>query len=233
MIEIDGGAGEGGGQILRSSLAISILTGKPFKLLNIPRIAANRGFNNGTDVREGHRRHLRHSLQRHAVGSSTLFFEPGDVQTGDYTFTIGTAGTTALVLHTVYLPLALHRRAEHSDDRGRNAQPAHHRATISTRSHRAVSLGIRIEQEMVRPGFYPRGGGEIRPVIHPCSRISGLTLTECPDLTTAGGFSMSELAGIHRQAAGTTHRHQAEAGKDQSHIPINGTAAWGLVALRR
>ena len=42
---------------------------------------------------------------------------------------------------------------------------------------------------MVRPGFYPRGGGEIRAVIQPCSRVNGLTLLECPELTTAGGFS--------------------------------------------
>jgi RNA 3'-terminal phosphate cyclase (ATP) len=42
---------------------------------------------------------------------------------------------------------------------------------------------------MVRPGFYPRGGGEIRAVVRPCSRVNGLSLMTCPELTTADGFS--------------------------------------------
>ncbi len=50
-------------------------------------------------------------------------------------------------------------------------------------------LGIKVELEMIRPGFYPRGGGEIRSIIHPCSDVHGFSLTNKVELSTAGGFS--------------------------------------------
>ena len=82
-------------------------------------------------------------------------------------------------------------------------------------------LGIEVEVEMIRPGFYPRGGGEIRAVIHPCSRVKGLNLTTCPELTTAGGFSafagLPESVG-KRQARRLGVRLKAEG--VESHIPI-------------
>src|SRR5947208_953589 len=108
MIEIDGSEGEGGGQILRSALALSILTGRPFKLFNI---RANR---DKPGLRPQHAMCVKAAgaicgatYKGAAVGSSVLDFEPGEVQSGPYRFSIGTAGATALVLHTLYLPLVL------------------------------------------------------------------------------------------------------------------------------
>src|SRR5438309_488772 len=107
LIELDGSEGEGGGQILRSALALSILTGKPFKLTNI---RANR---TPPGLRPQHAMSVKAaaaicSATCHGatVGSNTLAFEPGAIKAGPYTFAIGTAGATGLVLHTVYLPLA-------------------------------------------------------------------------------------------------------------------------------
>src|SRR6266542_1379123 len=107
MIELDGSEGEGGGQILRSALALSILTARPFKLVNI---RANR---NPPGLRPQHAMSVkaaavicRANYKGATVGSSTLYFEPGELKAGTYTFSIGTAGSTGLVLHTVYLPLA-------------------------------------------------------------------------------------------------------------------------------
>lgn len=109
MIEIDGSFGEGGGQILRTSLALSLMTGKPFRLR---KIRANRPPKPG--LRPQHLACVRAAarignakVSGDVVGSSSLMFEPGTVTTGKYRFPIGTAGATALVLHTVYLPLAL------------------------------------------------------------------------------------------------------------------------------
>ncbi len=76
---------------------------------------------------------------------------------------------------------------------------------------------------MVRPGFYPRGGGEIRATVRPCPRVRGLTLTNCPEVTTAGGFSA--VAGLperqhdiaRRQARRLAHRLKQEG--IESHIP--------------
>src|SRR5207253_3050064 len=50
-------------------------------------------------------------------------------------------------------------------------------------------FGLRIKLDMRRPGFYPRGGGEIHAVIQPCRKIKALTLTKRPALTRAAGFS--------------------------------------------
>jgi len=225
MIEIDGSEGEGGGQILRTSLALSILTGRPFKLLNI---RANRSK---PGLQPQHLMCVKAAgaicgatYKGAAVGSSMLFFEPGDVKAGDYAFAIGTAGATALVLHTVYLPLALRGAAASTvavTGGTHNAHaPCHHFNAITWGGYLA-KIGIAIEQEMTRPGFYPRGGGEIRAAIQPCARVHGLTLTERPKLTTAGGFSaVANLPATiaKRQAQRLSTKLKRE--QIESHIPI-------------
>src|ERR1700747_212083 len=108
LLELDGSFGEGGGQILRSSLALSLLTGKAFHLRNIRAGRAKPGLQpqHLTSVRaaaEVGQAQLRGASR----DSSDLVFEPGSATAGKYHFAIGTAGATGLVLHTVYLPLAL------------------------------------------------------------------------------------------------------------------------------
>jgi RNA 3'-phosphate cyclase len=225
MIEIDGSEGEGGGQILRSALALSILTGRPFKLINI---RANRSK---PGLQPQHLMSVRAAgticgaiYKGAAVSSAVLYFEPGAVKPGRYTFTIGTAGATTLVLHTIYLPLALRGDvpSEITITGGTHNQhaPCYHFLETTWAAFMA-RLGIRVELELVMPGFYPRGGGEIRAVIHPCSRVKGLSLTTCPPLTTAGGFSayagLPESVG-KRQARRLAVRLKAEG--VESHIPL-------------
>lgn len=224
MIEIDGSEGEGGGQILRSALALSILTGRPFKLTNI---RANR---DKPGLRPQHLLSVRAAgticgaiYKGAAVGSSVLYFEPGEVKAGTYAFSIGTAGATALVLHTVYLPLAL-RGTEPSEvtiSGGTHNEhaPCYH-FLESTWNGYMRRLGLEIALEMPRPGFYPRGGGAIRAVIQPCNRVKGLNLTACPELTTAGGFSA--VAGLPESVAVRQARRVAtrlKAKQIESHIP--------------
>jgi RNA 3'-terminal phosphate cyclase (ATP) len=225
LIEIDGSAGEGGGQILRSSLALAILTGRPFKLVNV---RANR---QRPGLQPQHLMSVRAAgavcqarYKGASVGSSVLHFEPGEVKAGDYRFDIGTAGATGLVLHTVYLPLALRGSAPSTvtvTGGTHNAHaPCYHFNETTWAAH-LRRLGIEVELEMVRPGFYPRGGGEVRAVVHPCPRVKGLTLTTCPALTTAGGFSaVASLpeSVARRQARRLATRLKAEA--VESHIPL-------------
>src|SRR3954463_7734165 len=108
MLELDGSMGEGGGQILRTSLALSLLTGRAFHLRNIRAGRAKPG------LQPQHLMSVRAAAtigQAHthgaSIGSSALVFEPGQVRAGNHSFAIGTAGATGLVLHTIYLPLAL------------------------------------------------------------------------------------------------------------------------------
>src|SRR5437762_2261019 len=177
LIEIDGSEGEGGGPMLRTALALSILTRRPFKLVNIRANRAKPG------LQPQHLMCVKAAgaicgaiYKGAAVGSSVLHFEPFNVKSGEYTFTIGTAGATSLVLHTVYLPLALRGTGPSvvriTGGTHNPHAPCHH-FNETTWGRYLDGMGIIIEQEMVRPGFYPRGGGEIRAVIHPCSRVDG------------------------------------------------------------
>src|ERR1700756_3574797 len=108
VIELDGSFGEGGGQILRSSLALSLLTGKAFHLRNVRARRPKPG------LQPQHLMSVRSAatiggatLRGASLQSTDLVFEPGSVAAGRYHFPIGTAGATGLVLHTLYLPLAL------------------------------------------------------------------------------------------------------------------------------
>src|ERR1700749_1235704 len=108
MIEIDGSVGEGGGQILRTSLALSRCTGQAFTLARIRARRAKPGLM---------RQHLTcvqaaaavsgTRVQGAELGAGTLVFEPGAVKPGDYAFSVGTAGSCTLVLQTVWPALML------------------------------------------------------------------------------------------------------------------------------
>ncbi len=225
MIELDGSKGEGGGQILRTALALSILTKRPFKLINI---RANR---EKPGLRPQHLMGVKAAgaisgalYKGAAVGSSVLYFEPGAVKPGTYRFSIGTAGSTALVLHTIYLPLALGTSAQSEitiDGGTHNEHAPCYNFLETTWNGYLKRLGLNVKLEMARPGFYPRGGGEIRAVIEPCDRIKGLTLTDCPTLITAGGFSA--VANLPESIARNQARRlstRLKSEKIESHIPV-------------
>src|SRR5688500_11324711 len=108
MLTIDGSAGEGGGQILRTSLALSLVTSTPFRM---EKIRAGR-------EKPGLRRQHLTAVNAAAalggaevdgaqLGSRAIVFRPGRVQPGAHEFAIGTAGSTGLVLQTVLPPLLL------------------------------------------------------------------------------------------------------------------------------
>jgi RNA 3'-phosphate cyclase len=225
LVELDGGRGEGGGQILRSALALSALTGRPFKLVNV---RANRPK---PGLQPQHLMCVKAAAaicagtyKGGSVGSATLYFEPGPVKAGTYTFSIGTAGATSLVLHTVALPLALRGATDSTVTITGGTHNAHapcfHFNAVTWAGY-LKRLGIDIDQEMLRPGFYPRGGGEVRAVIHPCAGVRGITLMTVPPLTTAGGFSA--VAGLPEGIARRQARRLSVRLKDQgveSHIPL-------------
>lgn len=225
MIELDGSEGEGGGQILRSALALSVLTGRPFKLVNI------RARRTKPGLQPQHLMCVRAAgsicgavYKGAAIGSAVLYFEPNAVKAGRYSFGIGTAGATALVLHTLYLPLALRGTdaSELTITGGTHVihAPCYHFLETTWAAY-LKRMGLAVELEMIRPGFYPRGGGEIRATVRPCSVIRGLHLTTCPELTTAGGFSAAaELpeSVARRQARRLATRLKSEG--VESHIPL-------------
>lgn len=170
MITIDGSEGEGGGQVLRYACALSLLTGEPF---TIQKIRA------GRDQPGLMRQHLTAieaactvggaECEGLELGSNRITFRPGSVQPGEYRFAVGTAGSTALVLQTLLVPLALadapSRLVIEGGTHAGMAPPfdfmAHCFLPVFER------MGPRVSATIKQHGFFPRGGGRIEIEIQP------------------------------------------------------------------
>ena len=133
MLTIDGARGEGGGQILRTALALSLVTGTAFRM---ERIRAGRrqpgllrqhltAVNAAAEIGGA-------EVEGAALRSGELVFRPGPVRPGAYRFAVGTAGSACLVLQTVLPPLLTAKGASHAGARGRDPQPATRRRSTSS-----------------------------------------------------------------------------------------------------
>jgi RNA 3'-terminal phosphate cyclase (ATP) len=182
MVEVDGAAGEGGGQILRTALALSMCTGQA---LTIRRIRANR-------PKPGlMRQHLTCVQAAVAVssaavsgdepGSQTLLFEPRDVKAGEFSFKVGTAGSCTLVLQTV-LPALMNAEAAsclHLGGGTHNPMAPPYQFLERSFAPLLGRLGVGLDLELRRHGFYPAGGGEMIARIKPATTaLKPFDLTE-------------------------------------------------------
>ena len=203
MIELDGSYGEGGGQILRTSLSLALLTGRSFHLANVRAGRSKPGLQPQHLMSVRAASTIGQAKARGASrGSTDLVFEPGQVVSGKYHFAIGTAGATSLVLHTIYLPLALAAKAPsditlQGGTHVRASPPFDflHTTWLAYMEH----MGLPMKLKLIRPGFYPRGGGEIKAHVEPASGVHGLIIKERGQVTTANGFSA--VAGLPESIA--------------------------------
>jgi RNA 3'-terminal phosphate cyclase (ATP) len=168
MLYLDGSKGEGGGQILRTALACSLLTGVPFRIERI-RVARRRpgllpqhlaAVTAAAEIANA-------EVEGAMLGSETLTFEPDEVRAGAYDFDIGTAGSTGLVLQTVLVPL-LSAEGEsllviEGGTHNEGAPPFEFLdLTFAPLLRR---MGAELSLSLERPGFYPVGGGRIRVMV--------------------------------------------------------------------
>ncbi len=178
MLRVDGSYGEGGGQILRSSLTLSLLTGKAFELVNIRAKRPKPGLRpqHLTCVKAA-QKISQAEVEGARIGSLYLRFVPGKIRPGAYTFEIGTAGATGLVFQTVALPLAQAGAARLILKGGTHVPYApcfHYLAKVYAPVLHL--LGYEFELELRRYGFYPAGGGEVKASINPRRPARDLTL---------------------------------------------------------
>lgn len=165
MIEIDGSFGEGGGQILRSSLALSIITGKEVRIYNIRANREKPGLLNQHLTAVNAAGTISTAEMRGAkLGSRELTFTPGPVVAGDYNFDIGTAGSTTLVFQTVLPPLMLSSGNSSIRLKGGTHNPMAPPFEFLQTSFMPLLklMGVDIEAKLERYGFYPKGGGVLR-----------------------------------------------------------------------
>ena len=181
MIEIDGSLGEGGGQIVRSSLALSMVTGTPVRLYNIRARRNNPGLarQHLTAVKAA-RQICGGGVEGAELHSRELTFGPGIVQPGEYTFDVGTAGSTSLVLQTVLPPLMIAAAPSTlrliGGTHNMLAPPFDYLAEVYLPL--VQRMGPRFRAELVRHGFYPAGGGEAVVDVQPQEQLASSTLTE-------------------------------------------------------
>jgi RNA 3'-terminal phosphate cyclase (ATP) len=178
---INGSQGEGGGQIVRSSLALALVTGKSMTIENVRAGREKPGLM---------RQHLT-AVQAAAavcggvvkgaeIGSQSLTFEPQSVRAGKYQFSVGTAGSATLVLQTVLPALLIAEGpSELVLEGGTHNQWAPPFDFLQKAFLPLVNrMGPRVTATLERHGFYPAGGGRFTVAIEPCSLLSGFDLME-------------------------------------------------------
>jgi len=178
---LDGAAGEGGGQILRTSLALSMITGEPFRLENVRAGRARPGLQ---------RQHLaavfaaakvsRAMLDGAHLGSQELWFQPGPVTHGEFEFDIGSAGSCTLLLQAILPALWLADGASWVRVIGGTHNEMAPPFEFFSLSYLPLlnRLGAAAEATLIKPGYYPEGGGEIELRVEPVEKWQRLDLLE-------------------------------------------------------
>ncbi|MEO7331031.1 MAG: RNA 3'-terminal phosphate cyclase [Minicystis sp.] len=181
MFTIDGSAGEGGGQILRSSLALSLITGEAVKVGAIRKGRARPGLMRqhlaavkaAVEIGDG-------EVSGAELGSKEIVFRPGKVRPGEYTFRIGTAGSTTLVLQTV-LPALLRASGPSSITlEGGTDNPMAPPFDFLAQAYLPLvrRMGPATAITLEARGFYPAGGGRFTVTVTPSAELAPLHLLE-------------------------------------------------------
>lgn len=181
LFELDGRLGEGGGQVLRTTLSLSMMTGRPVRLDHI------RGGRRSSGLK---RQHLACVRAAKAVSdartdgdeltSESLTFTPRHLRAGDYEFKVGSAGSAILVLQTVLTPLLFAEGTSRLRIHGgtHNAWAPCADFFALTFLPQLRSMGARVEFELERVGFFPAGGGTLNVTVHPLETPAPFELHE-------------------------------------------------------
>lgn len=164
---------------MRTALALSLVTGKPFRIENVRAARKNPGLlrqhltavNAATEI-------SRAEVTGAAIGSRELKFAPGSVVPGDYAFAVGTAGSTTLVLQTVLPALLIASAKSKLILEGGTHNPFAPPFGFLQKAFLPLvnRMGPRVTAELERPGFYPAGGGRISVAIEPAPELNRLDL---------------------------------------------------------
>jgi RNA 3'-terminal phosphate cyclase (ATP) len=202
MIVIDGSQGEGGGQILRTALALSMVTGKPFQMEKV------RAGREKPGLMRQHLTALRAAAEvcgatvsGDELGSRTLSFSPGLVRPGHYEFKVGTAGSATLVLQTILPPLLAAGGPSDLVLEGGTHNPFAPPFNFLDKCFLPLinRMGATIHANLERPGFYPAGGGRFTISIQPAAKLKALDLLEAGALRRHRAVAL--VGGLSRNIA--------------------------------
>ena len=209
MIEIDGSYGEGGGQILRTSLALSAILGKPFTIHHIRSKRRNPGLQpQHLEAVEALSRITEAETEGVRFGSQQIAFFPKGIAPGEYRFEVKTAASITLLLQALFLPLCLAQGDSVLTLVGGThvpwSPPFHYFSQVLLPT--LEWMGVSAEANIEKWGFYPRGGGKIQLKINPIRELKPLSLVDRGSLKKVRGLS----------AISNLPRHVAERQKDHA-----------------
>ncbi|GFS38177.1 RNA 3'-terminal phosphate cyclase [Nephila pilipes] len=192
LLEIDGGTMEGGGQILRNAIAFSALLKKPIKVFNIRAGRSNPGLRPQhlaglllvKDLTSGR-------LKGGKVGSTEITFYPGDIQGKKYCADPGTAGSVMLLFQVAFPCLLFaNAKSEMNLRGGTNAEMAPQiDETLMVFKPILEQFGAKFECDIVKRGYFPKGGGEVDFFIEPCSHLKSIEILDVGNVTGIEGRS--------------------------------------------
>ncbi|MGC8937115.1 MAG: RNA 3'-terminal phosphate cyclase [Candidatus Methanomethylicaceae archaeon] len=192
VLELDGSYGEGGGQLLRSAVALSCLTGRPIRIFNI------RGKRPRPGLQAQHMTALRAAaevsgalVQGLSIGSTEVYFEPKEVSGGKYLFDIKTAGSVTLVMQTLLPILSFAKQASEVTIIGGTDVPWS--PTVDYFKYVALDafrrIGIDSTVDLLRRGHYPRGGGRVLLRVRPAKALSPIAAVKRGKVLAVRGIS--------------------------------------------
>lgn len=211
MLEIDGSSGEGGGQIIRTSVALSALTGTPIRIVKIRAKRENPG------LRPQHLSAVKAvselcdaRVSGLSVGSREVEFEPGRIKGRNLDIDIGTAGSVTLVLQSLLAASV------------RSGEKISFRITGGTDVKLAPGIdytmfvmlpilklfNYNVEADLLKRGYYPKGGGSVCAVVHP-SKLSNLNLAERGKILKVMGVSHAH-SGLKGKKVSERQKESAE-----------------------
>src|SRR5438034_4921677 len=181
LIEIDGSFGEGGGQILRTSLALSLVTDQAFRIRNIRAARKKPGLlrqhltavNAAAEIGQA-------KVEGASLASGELTFRPCSVAASSYHFAVGSAGSATLVLQTILPALIVASGPSTVVLEGGTHNP--HAPPFDFLQKAFLPelnrMGPMIAATLERPGFYPAGGGKFTLTIKPVPQLSPIQVLE-------------------------------------------------------
>ncbi len=192
MITIDGSKGEGGGQILRTSVAMSAVTGREFRIENIRAKRKNPG------IRPQHLNAINSvaklcdaEIKGLKVGSMVLEFHPRRIKGGNLSLNIGTAGSITLVLQALMIPsIFADKEVKVTIIGGTDvgwSPPIDYLRFVTLPI--LEKFGYRADVQLIKRGYYPLGGGSVKAVIEPIGGIDRTRLMDQGRLIAVKGIS--------------------------------------------
>jgi RNA 3'-terminal phosphate cyclase (ATP) len=181
MKTLDGSEGEGGGQVLRTALSLSVITGEPFEMVRIRARRSKPGLlkQHLTSVRAA-KAISSAEVEGDHLESQHLRFTPKRLTPGEHRFAVGSAGSAMLVLQSVLPALLMADAPSTLTLEGGTHNPASPPFDFLERTFlpQLAKMGAQVQAELVRPGFYPKGGGVMKVQIVPPSRWNRLELMD-------------------------------------------------------